>query len=98
VAATISDVAKLAQVSIKTVSNVLHDYPHLRPETRSRVQDAIEALGYELNLHASSLRSGQAQMITIHVPNPTESASIDFVEELVRLAEDRGVHLTIERP
>ena len=38
---TIHDVARLAEVSIKTVSNVMNDYPHIRPATRQRVLDAI---------------------------------------------------------
>ena len=37
-AVTLHDVARAADVSIKTVSNVINDYPHVRPATRERVQ------------------------------------------------------------
>jgi DNA-binding LacI/PurR family transcriptional regulator len=40
--ARLEDVARLAGVSEKTVSNVLHSHPHVRVETRRRVQRAIE--------------------------------------------------------
>ena len=43
-AATIIDVAKAAEVSISTVSRVINDYVHVRPELRLRVQEAMEAL------------------------------------------------------
>ncbi len=39
------DVAELAGVSIKTVSNVVNDYPYIRPQTRQRVEAAIDELG-----------------------------------------------------
>ena len=55
--ATMHDVARLADVSIKTVSNVLNDYPHIRPHTKQRVLDAIETLGYRPNLTARGLRA-----------------------------------------
>ena len=40
----------LAGVSVKTVSNVVNDYPFVRPTTRAKVQEAIDALGYRPNI------------------------------------------------
>jgi DNA-binding LacI/PurR family transcriptional regulator len=54
---TLRDVAKLAGVSPKTVSNVVNGYVHVRPETRDRVERAIATLNYRPNLSARSLRS-----------------------------------------
>ena len=51
-ATTLHDVAKLAGVSDKTVSNVVNDYPHIRQATRERVLAAIAELGYRPNLSA----------------------------------------------
>jgi DNA-binding LacI/PurR family transcriptional regulator len=42
---TMHDVAAIAGVSIKTVSNVINGYPYIRPETKERVEAAIEQLG-----------------------------------------------------
>jgi DNA-binding LacI/PurR family transcriptional regulator len=56
-----ADVAKAAGVSHQTVSRVLNGHPHVGVETRARVQEAIERLGYRRNLVARALvtrRSG----------------------------------------
>ncbi len=50
--ATIQDVAARAGVSIKTVSRVANDEPHVRAETRRRVHKAIAELAYQPNLQA----------------------------------------------
>ena len=52
---TLKDVAKLAGVSTKTVSRVVNNQGEIRPETRQRVQAAIEQLGYRPNVLARSL-------------------------------------------
>jgi predicted RNA-binding Zn ribbon-like protein len=56
-AATLVDVAALAGVSIKTVSNVVTGAVNVAPATRSRVETAIAELGYRPNLAARALRS-----------------------------------------
>ncbi|WP_202388376.1 LacI family DNA-binding transcriptional regulator [Nocardioides flavescens] len=61
-----ADVARLAGVSHQTVSRVVNDHPNLRPETRERVQRAIEQLGYRPNTAARALvtrRSGTIGVI-----------------------------------
>ena len=59
----LADVAARAGVSMKTVSNVINDYPHVRPDTRDRVNDAIQQLSYRPNLSARGLRSGRTGVI-----------------------------------
>lgn len=55
--ATISDVARLAGVSTKTVSRVANGEPNVRPKTRATVQAAINELGYVANPYARYLSS-----------------------------------------
>ena len=55
--ATIVDVAKIAGVSIKTVSRVANREPNVRDETRARVQRAIDLLGYSANPYAQHMGS-----------------------------------------
>lgn len=50
-----ADVAKEAGVSHQTVSRVLNEHPNVRSETRARVQEAIDKLGYRRNLVARAL-------------------------------------------
>lgn len=64
-APTIREVAVKAEVSIATVSRVVNRYPHVRPEVRSRVQQAIAELGYRANGLASSFRTQQSRLIGV---------------------------------
>src|SRR4051794_7349615 len=55
-----ADVARLAGVSQETVSRVLNELPHVRAETRSRVLEAVEMLGYHRNRFARALVTGRS--------------------------------------
>lgn len=62
---TIFDVAERAGVSYSTVSRVVNDYAHVKPATRTKVQTAMDELGYVANLKARSLAGGRSQIIGI---------------------------------
>ncbi|MCA1222612.1 LacI family DNA-binding transcriptional regulator [Streptomyces sp. 8L] len=65
---SLKDVAQLAGVSVKTVSNVVNNFPHITPATRARVQRAIDDLGYRPNMTARHLRKGRTGIIALAVP------------------------------
>src|SRR5690625_3269195 len=66
---TARDVAKLARVSISTVSRVL-SAPHLvAPTTREQVLSAVEQLGYQPNRSAQLLSSGKTKTLGLIVPD-----------------------------
>ena len=91
------DVALIAGVSIKTVSNVLHDYPHVRPATRDRVLAAIEELGYRPNLSARGLRSGKTGIIGLAVPELRENYFAELADAVIRAAERKGLGVVVEQ-
>ena len=62
-AATISEVAALAGVSPGTASKALNGRGALRPETRQRVQEAAEQLGFVANAAARSLQAGRTYTV-----------------------------------
>lgn len=64
----IKDVAEYAGVSPKTVSNVINDFEHVSDRTRATVREAIDALGYRVNIAGRQLRQGRTGMITLAVP------------------------------
>ncbi len=70
---TMIDVAKEAGVSLKTVSRVLNKENYVREETRTKVLEASEKLNYKLNQTARTLRSGNAQIVSLLVDNPSRS-------------------------
>ena len=96
-AATLHDVARLAGVSIKTVSNVVNDYPYVRPETRARVQAAIDELNYQPNLSARSLRSGRSGVIGLVLPELSLSYFAELADAVIARAEEHGLVVQIEK-
>ncbi|HEX4249497.1 MAG TPA: LacI family DNA-binding transcriptional regulator, partial [Pseudonocardia sp.] len=67
---TIQEVARAAQVSPSTVSNVLNGRDsRMLPATKLRVEQAIERLGYRPNRAARQLRTGRIQLIGLVVPS-----------------------------
>src|SRR5690625_3311096 len=78
---TLRDVAELAGVSIKTVSNVVNDFPHVRESTRERVQEAVLQLGYRPQAAAQQLRTGASRMVTLALPPLKCTYSADIGRE-----------------
>jgi DNA-binding LacI/PurR family transcriptional regulator len=64
---TIATVARHANVSRQTVSNVLNTPEIVRPETRRRVKAAIEELGYRANLAARQMRTGRSRLLAVRI-------------------------------
>ena len=64
VRANIKDVASVAGVSTQTVSRVINERPDVSPETRKRVKEVIEQVGYRPSALARSLISGSRRHST----------------------------------
>lgn len=82
--ATIRDVAKLANVSVATVSRVFNDNGYVNEQTRAKVEQAIRQLDYVPNEVARSLFKGKSKMIALFVPDIMNP----FFPELARAVED----------
>ncbi|MBB4697362.1 LacI family DNA-binding transcriptional regulator [Paractinoplanes abujensis] len=64
---TIATVARRAGVSRQTVSNVINTPDVVRAETRERVREAIEELGYRVNQAARQMRTGRSRLIAVRI-------------------------------
>lgn len=82
--ATMREVAKLAGVSVATVSRVLNQNGYVNQETEKRVREAIQQLNYKPNEVARSLYKKSSRTIGLIVPD----ISNPFFPELVRAVED----------
>ncbi len=82
--ATIRDVAKEANVSVTTVSRVINNQPLVSEETRQRVLDAIDKLGFHPNAVARSLVNKKTHIVGLLIPDISNS----FFSEVVRGMED----------
>lgn len=82
--ATIRDVAKLAEVSVATVSRVLNKSGYVNRGTEKKVLQVMEQLEYKPNEIARSLSNKQTKTIALIVPDITNP----FFPELARAVED----------
>ncbi|HEY8652196.1 MAG TPA: LacI family DNA-binding transcriptional regulator [Dermatophilaceae bacterium] len=93
----LQDVARLAGVSMKTVSNVVHDYPHVSAAMRERVQQAIDELGYRPNALGRRLATGRTGLLALAFSD----VSIPYFSELARIvsaaAVGRGYRMLLEQ-
>ena len=76
---TIKDIAKALEISSSTVSKAMNDYSDISNETKKKVKEYAEKIGYEPNIHASFLRTKKTKLIGIVVPN----LNTNFYSELV---------------
>lgn len=92
---TILDVAAAAGVSAATVSNALTGKRAVDPDTRARVEQAVRAVGYTLNLRARNLRTGRADTIAIFSSMPVAVAGgrarMGFAMEIAASAASRAL-------
>lgn len=65
---SIKDVAKLAGLSITTVSRVINKFPTVKEENRKKVEAAVERLKFKPNLSAQRLAGGSNNTIGLEMP------------------------------
>ncbi|MBJ6363262.1 catabolite control protein A [Paenibacillus sp. GCM10012307] len=81
---TIYDVAREAGVSMATVSRVVNNNPNVKPQTRKKVFEAIERLGYRPNAVARGLASKKTTTVGVVIPDISNS----IFAEVARGIED----------
>jgi LacI family transcriptional regulator len=84
VTVTIYDVAREAGVSMATVSRVVNNNPNVKPQTRKKVFEAIERLGYRPNAVARGLASKKTTTVGVVIPDISNT----MYSEVVRGIED----------
>lgn len=92
---TIKDVAEQAGVSLKTVSRVINNEPSVHVLTREKVRRAIEALGYQPDPSARSLRSTRAYALGLIYDNPNPHYIISMQSGVLKACREDGYVLQI---
>lgn len=93
--ATMMDVAKLAQVSVSTVSHVINNTAPISDATAERVRAAIEQLHYSPNLLARSLRHEKSHLIGVALNDITSEFYAGCIEGILEAARKENYNILI---
>ncbi|APT89386.1 hypothetical protein CFRA_09135 [Corynebacterium frankenforstense DSM 45800] len=89
-----AEVAAVAGVSHQTVSRVINGFPGVRPQTREKVQAAVDQLGYRRNLAARALVTRQSRLIGVIAVGSFLYGPTSTLASLERAARDHS-YLTL---
>lgn len=92
---TINDVAKLAGVSMKTVSRVINKEPSVRKKTYDVVMEAVNTLNYQPNLAARNLAGTSSFTVGLVYDNPNAYYVIDMQNGVLSRCKEEGYELVI---
>ncbi|MCA0322597.1 MAG: LacI family transcriptional regulator [Actinobacteria bacterium] len=92
---TMIDVARLAGVSVSTVSHVVNGTRHVEPATLERVRAAIDQTSYRPDRLARSLKRAQSDTVGVIVSDPSEPAFAEMVHGIEEEATKAGLTLLL---
>ncbi|MDQ0643826.1 LacI family DNA-binding transcriptional regulator [Microbacterium murale] len=95
--ATLRDVAERAQVSMRTVSNVVSGYTHVSERMRTKVLAAIDELDYRPNPVARTLRTGRTGMLALVVPEIDVPYFSELARDVIDAAAEVGYRVMIDQ-
>jgi DNA-binding LacI/PurR family transcriptional regulator len=94
-AATIKDVASLADVSIATVSRVINDPERVRPTTRAVVMQAIATLDFRLSRIGQQLRGDRSRLIGVILPSISSPVFAECIQGIEAGAVQAGYQILL---
>lgn len=95
--ATRRDVAEAANVSVRTVSNVVNGFDHIAPATRERVLRVIRELEYQPSELARSLKVGRSGLIGLMLPELDTAYFAELTRAFVEGGAERGLTVVVDQ-
>jgi Transcriptional regulators len=95
--ATRREVAEAANVSVRTVSNVVNGFDHVAPETRERVLRIIRELEYRPSELARSLKVGRSGLIALMLPELDTAYFAELTRAFVEGGAERGLTVVVDQ-
>lgn len=92
---SVADVARLAGVSPQTVSRVANGSDQVRPATRNKVLDAMEALGYAPNIAARALRVGKFGSLGLVTQDLSRTGEAYILDAIVHAGRSEGLSINL---
>ncbi|KAK0351295.1 hypothetical protein LTR94_025497, partial [Friedmanniomyces endolithicus] len=93
--ATINDVARVAQVSKKTVSRVINQSPFVRQDTRERVNAVIKDLGFTPDPQARGLAFRRSFLVGLIYDNPSPTYVVNMQQGVLDALKGSGLELVV---
>lgn len=87
---TIKEIARECNVSPTTVSNILNGKPKVSEETKQRVLETVDKMGYRPNYIAQGLRNQKTKMIGIIAEDIAQFSTPAVVEGIMSYCEEKG--------
>jgi len=95
--ATLHDVAVLAGVSARTVSNVVNGYAPVTAKTRAKVERALQELDYRPNLMARNLANGRSGQVVVVVPYLDTPYFSELLQAIIPLVRRHGYNVLVDQ-
>lgn len=92
---TLRDIAEKAGVSLKTVSRVINKEPQVNSETRLKIEQIIEEIGYQPNYIARSLKKNKTNIIGYIIPDISNQFFSMVGKTIERILRKKGYSLII---
>lgn len=93
---TLKEIADICNVSMTTVSNILHGKSKASEETRQRVLKVVEELGYKPNYQAQGLRMQKTNTIAIIAEDIAQFTSPPIIESIMEYCEQNGYRVYVK--
>ena len=94
---TLKEIAQHCGVSVTTVSNIVNNSPKkVKDETRKKVMDAIEELGYHPNYFAQGLRRQRTQTIGVITEDLAQFTTPEIVEGIMKYCEEKKYRVLLQ--
>lgn len=94
---TIYDIAKALNISAATVSRGLKDHPAIKKETKKKIVETAQEMGYQHNIFASSLRKRKTNTIGVVVPHLNSYFMSSVIAGIEKVANQEGYNLLISQ-
>ncbi|WP_300035593.1 LacI family DNA-binding transcriptional regulator [uncultured Roseobacter sp.] len=91
----LEDVARLAGVSTASISRALNSPEKVAPETRARIEQAVENLGYTPNFGGRALASGRANTVGAVIPSMANAMFANALQAFQEALSETGVNLLV---
>lgn len=85
------DVAKRAGVSRSAVSRTFTPGASVAPETRAKVMEAAQSLGYQVNILARSMNQGQSNLVGVVITGFTDPFRVALLGEITRCLSEHAL-------